>query len=315
MKFKSFFPYTTLFCCILMLIISPSNANAKGEPYFRVCQVQAMNTPDGIRTTVDAVVFDPNGAVPTTINSLVVSGPAGFSYSFTSDDYFAPYNEYWSERPGLPSDGEYTFTVKDSEGKTATSHFYLKVGSTIPLPDASSMQASGYALSPTLSWGAISNYYGNLFYRARIYDMSNNIVWTSNYLTNTSVNVPSGILSQDTGYQWRVEAFDDDSFYTSNNRAVCTKIPLNIDNSTPYFRWLGVYQRIDSDGTWTALEVSLTDPNGAAPNTISSVTVTGPGGFSQTLESSNYDPGFNEYYLKVSGSPAAGIYTFKVIDN
>jgi hypothetical protein len=315
MKLKSFFPYATLFCCMLMLITSPSNASATGEPYFRVCQVRAMNTPDGIRTTLDAIVFDPNGTVPTTINSLVVSGPNGFSYSFTADDYFAPYNEYWSERPGLPSDGEYTFTVNDSEGKTATSHFYLKVGSAIPLPDASSMQASGYVLAPTLSWGAISNYHGNLFYQARIYDMSNNIIWTSNHSTGASVDVPSGILSPDTDYQWRVEVFDDSSFYTANNRAVCEKIPLNIDNSTPYFRWLAVYQRLDADGTWTALEVSLTDPNGTAPNTINSLTVTGPKDFSQTLESSNYDPGFNEYYLKVPGSPAAGIYTFKVIDN
>jgi hypothetical protein len=315
MKFKTFFPYTTLFCCILMLIISPSNANAKGEPYFGVCQVMAMNTPDGITTLVVAKVFDPNGTIPTTINSIAVSGPNGFSYSFTTGDYIAYTNEYWSKRPELPVEGEYTFTVKDNEGKTATSHCYLEVGNTIPLPDDSSLQASGDPLPTTLSWGAISNYQGNLFYRTRIYDMSDNTIWTSNNTTGTATNVPSGILSSGTDYQWRVEAFDEYHSYASNNRAVCEKIPLAVDNTSPFFTYAVVYKRLDSDGIWTALEFRVIDPNGTVPNTINSITVTGPGGFSQTLGKSDYDPAFNEYYRIVSGSPTDGIYTFTVTDS
>ena len=314
MKDRTSFPYAMLLFLILMLIIFPSDANAKGEPYFKACQVKAIHTPSGINTSVDAVVFDPNGTVPTTISSLVVTGPNGFSYSFIPADYYGN-NEYWSQRPGLPADGEYTFTITDSEGKTAISHCYLKVGNTIALPDASSLQASGNNLHPTLSWGAISNYNGNLFYRARIFDMSNNTIWTSGFTTSTSVDVPSGKLSPGINYQWRVEAFDDYSFYTSNNRAVCDKIALNVDNSTPYFNWGGVYKRLDSDGTWTALDISITDPNGTIPGSINSVTVTGPGGFNQTLGSADYLSAFNEYYHIVSGSPAPGIYTFNIIDN
>ena len=104
------------------LIASPLSASAEGEPYFYSCTVMAMNTPDGVQTAPTAQVFDSNGTVPGTIESFTVVGPGGFTYSFTEDDYVEVHNFYWHAILGQPADGEYTFTVTDTEVKTATSH-------------------------------------------------------------------------------------------------------------------------------------------------------------------------------------------------
>ena len=292
-----------------------SESWAGGEPYFRTCNVMAFNTPDGISTLVYAQVYDPNGTVPASISSLTVNGPGGaFVYSFSESNDYEGYNQYWHSLPGLPTDGEYTFAATDSEGKSATSHFYLKVGSTISLPDSSTLLASGDPSAPTLSWGAVSTYEGDLFYRARIYDMSDNILWTSGFTAYTSVYVPPGVLSGKS-YKWRVEAFDDNNFFTAYNRAVSETVALTADNNTPFFVYATVFKRVDSSGTWTALEAQVIDPNGKLPSTISSIRVTGPGGFDQTLDSSYYDPQFVEYYRLISGSPTPGIYQFTVTDS
>jgi len=298
----------------ISLILVSSDSWANGEPYFRTCNVKAFNTPGGIKTSVNAQVYDPNGTVPASISSLTVSEPGGFAYSFSASDYGEYYNQYWHSLAGLPTDGEYTFTVTDSEGKSATSRFYLTVSNFIPIPDSSTLQASGNALAPTLSWGAPSTYEGNLFYRARIFDTSGNTFWTSNFTTRTSVDVPSGILAPSTDYDWRVEAFDDESFHTSNNRAVSQTVALTSDNETPFFVFAGVFKRVDSSGTWTVLAPTVVDPNGVLPG-LTTIRVTGPGEFDQTLDSTHYDPQFNEYYLRLSGSPTAGIYQFMVTDS
>ena len=301
----------------LGIFFSPANVCAAGEPYFRDCNVMARNTPGGVQTTPNARVFDSNGTVPDTISSLTVSGPGGFAYSFTQADYGAYYNQYWHAIPGQPADGEYTFTVTDNEGKTAPSHYYLEVGTIIPLPDPASLQASGDPLAPTLRWGAVSGYEGNLFYRARIFDtQDNNIVWTSRFTTETSINVPEEMLEQGVSYEWHVEAFDNYCWDASDNRAVSERVPLAIDNSPPYFVWACVYSGRGEPGFYTAFLASVIDPNGTLPESIDSFTVTGPGvNFAfQPSELTQYG---DEYIYEhhIDGKPQDGIYTFTLTDN
>lgn len=288
-------------------------------PYFILCNVMAMNTPGGIWTTLDVMVGDPNGTVPDTIQNLTVSGPNDFTYTFTSADYYSYFNEYWHGIQGQPAVGEYTFTVTDNEGKTATSHYYFRGGTNIPVPDQSTLQASGDLLAPTLSWGAISGYQGNLFYRARIFDASDNsIVWTSGFTPFTSVQVPGGILQQGIEYKWRVEAFDNYTYFASNQRAVTGQISLTIEDSTPYFNWATVFHRKDSNGDWTQIEVSVADPDGSVPSSISSLEVYDPQGTlicsTVTDPALSYFSPFNEYWVKLSGTPTQGVYKFVVTD-
>ncbi|MBW2139124.1 MAG: hypothetical protein JRH06_16430, partial [Deltaproteobacteria bacterium] len=253
-------------------------ARDEATPYFRGCNVQALNTTGGVMTSLTALVEDPNGSLPESIVSLTVTGPGGFSYSFTGQDFIgAPFNVYWHGIQGQPGVGEYTFTVTDDEGKTATSHYYFPGGTNIPLPDQSTLQASGDPLQPTLSWAAVTDYQGNLFYRARIFDPSDySIVWTSDFTPFTAVQVPGGILQQGVQYKWRVEAFDNYHYFASNQRANSGMADFIIHNSTPYFNFATIFHRKDSNGDWTQIEVSVVDPDGSVPSSINALEVYDP---------------------------------------
>ncbi len=314
---KSRISFFLVMVTFLLVAFSYSKTWADGEPYFCWCNVQAMNTPGGVQNALAAQVFDSNGTVPDTINALTVAGPGGFAYSFTPDDYDEGFNVYWHGIPGQPADGEYTFTVTDNEGKVSTSHSYLEVGNILPLPDAASLQASGDPLTPTLSWGALIGYEGNVFYRARIYDMDNDILWTSGFTTLTHTGVPSDVLAEGESYQWRVEAFDDHNYLVSDNRAVSETIPLVIDNNRPYFRWVVAYSGANQDGFYTGLLASVVDPNGSPPDSISEVTVAGPGGFFYTFLPEELGQYGDEliYEHHSDGRPLDGIYTFTLTDN
>ncbi len=313
---KSRISFLIFMLTFLLVVFSYSDTWAEGEPYFQFCNVMALNTPDGVQTALTAMVFDPNGTVPVTISTFTVAGPGGFAFSFTADDYVEGFNVYWHGIPALPADGEYTFTVTDNEGKVATTHYYLEVGSIIPPPDSSTLQASGDPLSPTLSWGVLSGYQGSLFYLARIYDMDFNFIWESGFTTESSVNVPAGILIQPTLYQWRVEAFDSYHYFVSNNWAVSQTVPLSIDDNRPYFTWAAVYNRQNPDGFfYTTILADVTDPNGSLPDSISNFAVTGPGGFTYTFQPEDFDPGWGIFEHSLDGRPQDGIYTFTVTDN
>jgi len=290
----------------------------KETPYFSGCNVMAMNTPDGVSTALTVKVSDPNGTVPDTITSISVTGPGGFAYSLAPADYYEGFKVYWHGISGQPTVGEYTFTVTDTEGKTATNHYYFGGGTNIPVPDESTLQASGDPLAPTLSWGAVSGYDGNLFYRARIFDATDySIVWTSDFTAQTSVKVSSGVLVSGTQYKWRVEAFDNYTYFASNQRAVTNLIFLTTDDSTPYFNWATVFHRHDTSTTadWTQIEVNVVDPDGDASSTLKSLEVYDPQDvLLYTFKTTDYYSGFQEYYTKLSGTPAEGVYKFVVTD-
>ena len=256
----------------------------------------------------DVYVFDPDGSVPATISSVVLSGPGIFSYDFVAGDYSGA-NEYYHIFDGLPADGEYTFTATNNNGKTATCSFYLTVGQTIPIPDSSKFQASGAdPLTPTLSWSTIPGYEGTLFYRARIYDEAGNTIYRSNFSFNsTSFTVPSGVLSSGQTYAWRVEALDNFNYYNANNRGRSKNIPLNIDNTHPYFTSVGAFQKHNSDGTFaTGLFVQGADPAGA----ISSLVITYPNGVAHPYPSPSCFTSSDTCNYSLPGAPADGLYTF-----
>ena len=302
--------------------LSPSTPYAKGDeaPYFVSSNVMAFNTPGsmGMSTSVDATVVDPNGRSPYTLSSLTVSGPNGFNYVFTDADFINP-NYAWRQLPGLPADGFYTFVATDEEGNTATSTCYLKVGTTIPLPDETTLQASGNPLTPTLSWGAVKDYQGNLWYRARIFDSAGNIFWTSSLATGTAVTVPSGVLTSGESYKWRVEAFDNYTYNVSSNRAASKTVSLEIDAGTPYFSMATVYrEREQGKNDRTRILVRVDDPNGTLPASIKAIEVrdpnnallysTDPGQF--TYASSN-----KQFTAVLEGAPPpAGMYRFVITD-
>lgn len=69
-------------------------------------------------------------------------------------------------------------------------------------------------------------------------------------------------------------------------------------------------------GMKTALDVGVADPNGSVPGTITSLNVTGPGGFSYSFAPSDLLPWTtDEYWHKSSGTPTDGQYAVTVTDN
>jgi hypothetical protein len=297
-------------------------AGDQASPYFRNCNVLAFRTQDGTRTAFQAEVYDPNGTVPGTISEVRVIYPDGTTtYNFDLENEYSGSNMYYhqSEFDQLPPIGEYTFTVTDTEGRTATTHFYFGGGPDLPYVDFTTLQASGDLSAATLSWGAVAGYEGNVFYRARIFSPlpADSTFWTSSFTTGTSVSIPGDILQQvaQTGYRWRVEAFDNHSYSTSYHRSVTNKKSLlPPDNSTPYFNIAFVYAYEAAGETFTCLAGQVTDPNGEAPTTIQSITVTGPNNLNEPILPEHWFGG-NRFVKSVSGVPAEGFYTFMITDN
>ena len=105
--------------------------------------------------------------------------------------------------------------------------------------------------------------------------MAGNTVWTSNTIFNsTSVTVPSGTLTAGNSYKMRFEAFDSSAYNLSNNRGVSNSIPLNIDNTRPYFNIVKASKWRFSNG-YVKTDIQAQGGNAGA---LSSAVVTRPDG-------------------------------------
>jgi len=83
----------------------------------------------------------------------------------------------------------------------------------------------------------------------------------------------------------------------------------------PYFQYFSVFAYNTSTQMQTALDVIVVDPDGTVPDSIASLTVTGPNGFAYTFAPEDYQGGTtNEYWKTLSGLPADGEYTFTATD-
>lgn len=294
--------------------LGTSRVVASVSPYFQYFGVFADNNDTVMKTSLDVTIIDPDGSVPGTIASVTVAGPDGFYYSFVPEDYQGgTSNEYWHSQPGLPVEGNYTFTVTDIDGNTATTYFTLIVGQSIPVPDASTYRASGAnPLTPTLSWGAIQSYPGNLYYRAKVLNLDDTTVWSSARTFNTtSVTVPSDVLVDGQSYKWRVDAYDDFSIQTWANRSMVAPIPLTITNTHPYFISVAAFTVHNSNGSLaTGLYARGDNPAGS----ISSLVITDPNNTKYTYSgpavscfTSSTTCGWT-----LSAAPVTGLYTFEV---
>ncbi|MBW2029762.1 MAG: hypothetical protein JRJ31_11890, partial [Deltaproteobacteria bacterium] len=82
------------------------------------------------------------------------------------------------------------------------------------------------------------------------------------------------------------------------------------DDASPYFKSCSVMAMNTPSGMMTSIDVQLGDPNGTVPDTIQSLTVSGPDGFSYIFTPSDYITYFGEYWHGISGQqPAVGEYT------
>jgi hypothetical protein len=303
---------------LLALPVVANDVHAAGAPYFQNCQVTAVNKLDGMHLQMTARIFDPNGAVPATIASVVVTSPGGFTYNLKSSCQTNGVCSAITPSAATPSSELYTFTVTDTEGKTTSSSSYLQVGSAIPVIDAASMVATGPANNLTLSWSAPS-YTGNLFYGATLRDDNGTTIFSSPVQQNTAV---TGIaLNASHTYQWWVQAFDQYSPPLSENASLTDHEaldPTSLNSDQPHFEYAKLYNRHKSDGTFvTQIVIKVVDPSGPLPGSLKSLAVTGPVPFSYTFDLGDptvFDSSTQEFSKSIPDKPVDGVYTFTVTD-
>ena len=83
-------------------------------------------------------------------------------------------------------------------------------------------------------------------------------------------------------------------------------------SARPYFQYFGVVANNTPTGMKTLLDMAVVDPDGSVPDTIKSLTVSGPG-FHYEFGPDKYH-GAGEYWQNLAGLPADGQYTFTVTD-
>lgn len=282
------------------------------RPYFTYVQACNRHRLDGFFTSLSAKVNDPTGSLPGVIQSIVVTGPNGFSYTFQPADYSPASQDYYAMLPGRPADGIYAFTVTSTSGQTAVSYDY-SLSYDVPLVDSSTLQASGDPLAPMFSWGQPAIMDRSLYYQVNVMDGSGADVWKSQTVSGSSLRMPTGILQSGTTYQWKVRAHDN-KFFPMYNRSDSAIINLAIDNARPYFDFAAVYFRHKENGFTAALDAMVKAPGRTVPDAVASLAATGPGGFSYAFQPSDYTPAYGDYESRLPGQPADGVYTFTLTD-
>jgi len=284
-------------------------------PSFSWVKVRSDDRPTGIMWwTVGAKVVGPS---PADIRELKVTGPGGFQYIFTEDDIVqSEFNGlyYWRVLTNPIANGTYTFTVTDIMGRTSTSNWDFTSVS-LPRVDSSTMSPSNNTYTgtttPTFSWGSVRPGYS---YNIMILDWNGQEaeIYTSPYAQDTQVTVPSGYLLPNTPYKWRVHVFDN----SGNNRSVSDTIGFST-GSYPYT--LDIQGPTWSDNTYYGVTNKLLQASvfGPLPTHITSLTVTGPGGFNHTFKESEIwwvrSIG-NVYVYWEAGLPADGTYNYNITD-
>jgi len=189
--------------------------------------IMNVRQPDGsFETYVEVEISDFPGILPDDIESLTVSGPAGFNPLSKDDFTFYPqWNTFFVSLDGSPPTGVYTAEVDGWAGRLAATEYQYNVR-TLPFVDQTqSSPADGSTISaatPIFTWQPV-DYPEDIaiFYRLEIYDdLTGNRVFASKRRHNFHfLTLPAGILNTNGTYRWRVRVVDDKEWAKVQNRS------------------------------------------------------------------------------------------------
>lgn len=185
------------------------------DPGILFAGVTHVNTLDGRKTNLDLGIDVPKESVV----GAYVTGPHGFSYEYDLiADYLPAFREFFEALDGPPALGQYTFYLQLDSGTTKSAKDTQGPLEILPILTKTQYEITGGdGTMPTFRWPAVE---GRLFfYRARIFDASGNIVFTTPRMAGTSCVIPPGTLQPYTDYRFRVEIHDSRPFDTLNNRS------------------------------------------------------------------------------------------------
>ena len=178
---------------------------------------------------LDLQVDDPDGQVPTTIQSVIVTGPDARTYDLTSRFFNPNLNfrgEYFFDAGSPVLTGSYAVAVTDTQGNTTTGSDTLNVFN--PIAPANVTYPSSEELidttTPTLLWEPVLGAAG---IRVRIcnadtFNTSGDCPYSTLLAGSaTQLTLPAGVLDPGRRYAVRVETYDDPgaSFPAANFRA------------------------------------------------------------------------------------------------
>ncbi len=262
-----------------------------------------------------------------------IGGPQSLSFQYNANDNEAFFSTWIDGGSNLASfAGDWTFTVQDCVGNSATLVDNLTV-TPLPLPDESSfVPADGATLAnttPTFSWSSASGTNADKVKRARVRiynaDLSQTI-WRGYVGTETSYTMPPAVLEPGTTYRYRIDFFDSHSSFDIDNSS---RAPAN---SSDYYTFTTgsespkPYIDMDSTGvhSWhrefwgTSLSfwIKVFDAQGV-PDNITSVTVVLPDTTEIPLRLSYTDSDTSGFYTSsfFPTTISSGTYTFKVEDS
>ena len=195
---------------------TPAFKHAADDPTNKYAGVMCQRRADGSEySTFYAFI---SGPAPIDVTSLTATGPSGTFTLQTNVTFMDDLGLlYLAGSNSVVQNGTYTFTIKDSAGRTVTTEKTFAYSSAVPGIDSSTMSPADQAYvgttTPTLSFTRVS---GVASHQVFVWDLTGRAVWYQKDITDSasSVTVPSGILQPDTPYYWWVRTKDS----TGNNR-------------------------------------------------------------------------------------------------
>ena len=326
---RQLFRTTTLLFAFVLAAISPAaavqssslNPVALSEYDLSWAGVHHLTRADG--SEVDRLSVGISGADDFQDDLIVeVSGPDGFSYSFSSAD-LAPWLPdtlaLVKDYSQLPA-GHYTFTISDAEGGRARQVDLHQSLSALPAVDTATLQFQRQADgSYRFSWAPVDpGATAALYYRLRVTTADGAPLYVGGRIADALAVVPAGVLPNGQPCLARVDVSDGPSFDLEFNRTDSASLPFT-PFATDYqpgrltVSYARAYNRVEA-GAAASISFSFAVNNAAA---ITLAELDGPGGFHYTFNlTGDLLPQFNEFSTSVApGAAAPGRYTFHFVAN
>jgi hypothetical protein len=265
--------------------------------------------------------FSVGNVDPTQVSAASVTGPNGFSYTYSlaTDRNGSDFYKGGTSFNVAPAPGLYTFKVT-ANGITQTAYAGLTapLATPYPAPDSSTYQATDLGNGKIrFSWANV-NRTGALYYRVSVDDTGTGLSIKTPRANQTFADVAKSSLGDLSTKKWRVEVGDSADVTTQRNRTnggwkSAPLVAQAYDPANPVINSFRLRNQKNSDGKdYTQISVNAS----AASSTLASVVVTGPSSYSRDLlASGRFSPSLGGYTLEEAGSFAAGLYTLKVKDN
>jgi uncharacterized protein (DUF2141 family) len=271
--------------------------------------------------------------------NATVSGPGGFSYSFTDADIMPYLNGQLAFNKQYPAtsplaQGVYTFTLDDGQG-----HVYNRVDlhagpKALPLVDSTTIKLQRKADGGYRARWAGVNDAATYSYRLRVQTAAGVPVYLGPRKLDAADDIPANLLVDGTAYQVRVEAQDSaspvfdvnqnlslasyDLMYNRSNSSFANFTPQAADYNANrlLLRYANANTQVEADAS-QAVVLGFGTASTADTAVMTAASVTGPGNFSYTFNLTADKQANGIDFLKSfpAGTLTAGIYTFHVTAN